>query len=147
MRPVLIEFRRGEGYTVQPEYESADGRIVHVTNPHEMEEHSVYAGEVCWDVVEAAEDLPVYLSEQDFFWLPEDAEPIVIDEAMEERIQRKLELGTDNLIPGLPLDYQPLAREHGMKVILWQREGLTLEQVQERLSAEAAAEEGEAESG
>jgi hypothetical protein len=73
-RPVRIRFRRGEGFEVQPEYDSADGRAVHVHMPRVMEAaeeggHSLYAGSVCWDIVEHDEDLPLYLCESDFEWL------------------------------------------------------------------------------
>jgi hypothetical protein len=36
-------------------------------------EHSLYAGSVCWDVdyADGAADVPVYLCEGDFEWLPE----------------------------------------------------------------------------
>jgi len=74
-RAVTIKFRRAEaGFTVRSEYESADGRRVHVYRPRVMEAaadggHRLYAGEVCWDVVEAEEGLPIYLSEADFEWV------------------------------------------------------------------------------
>lgn len=73
-RPVLIKFRRGEGFKVKPEYEAADGRLVQVHMPRIMESakdggHSLYAGQACWDVVDRDPGLPIYLCEADFEWV------------------------------------------------------------------------------
>jgi hypothetical protein len=73
-RLAMIDYRRGPGFEVKPEYEMADGAMVHVHRPRVMEPaseggHSLYAGQVCWDVVEGGRDLPVYLCEGDLRFL------------------------------------------------------------------------------
>jgi hypothetical protein len=64
---------------VQPKLEPSDGRIVAVHYPRVVEPageggHSLYAGPVCWDVVQDYDkpydgDEPLHLAEGDFEWL------------------------------------------------------------------------------
>lgn len=73
-RPARIALRRGDGFRVQPRYEAANGRVVSLFMPRVMEAeedggHSLYAGQVCWDIAEDDSDLPIYLCEGDFVWL------------------------------------------------------------------------------
>ena len=73
-RPARIKYRRSEKFVVRPEHEAADGLLVHLHHPWVMEAdpmgHSLYANCVCWDLVERGEELPAYVCEGDFEWVP-----------------------------------------------------------------------------
>lgn len=74
-RPARIALRRGKGYDVKPEFEPADGAIVHVHRPRmkEAEDWGLYVGEVMWKLVQYADHLPIELSEHDFEFVPAEA--------------------------------------------------------------------------